>query len=357
MSEHDATTDGFPFTRHMERCTIVLPELRVLYVPVPKSAWTTVLRLLLRPAGLTADNFLAAEKPEVTLATAIHATYVWRRAGRSLDSLSDDVRDRAFTEDGWFRFSVVRDPATRLWSAWQSKLLLREPWFTDAFSGESWFPRVPETPADVVEDFRFFVASVGEQAWNDEVRDKHWAPQHLLVDRIPLNHVGNVERLGETRDALRAHLGTLADLIGPLAHDNQSPVPYSPVLYDTSTAAAAAELFGRDFAQFGYTPVEASTDAEALVAWERHVASALPALREIILRHERLGAYYRRVRKVRVQSQVQDRRVQDLEQKLADRTRQRDQLRRELDQRDRSWSWRLTKLLRVAKRLGRRNLI
>ena len=352
---HNATSDGFPFTRHMERCTIVLPEYRVLFVPVPKSAWTSVLRLLLRPAGLTSESFRAAEKPEVTLATAIHATYVWRRAGLSLDSLPDDVRHRAFTEDGWFRFSVVRDPATRLWSAWQSKLLLREPWFTDAFSGQPWFPRVPQNPDDVVEDFRVFVAAVREHAWQADVRDKHWAPQHLLLDRIPLTHVGHVERLGETRDALRAHLGDHAELIGSLAQDNQTPLPYSPALYDASTAAAVGELFSRDFAQFGYAPVEASTDATALATWERDVVGALPALHEIIARHDRIGAYYRRVRKVRVRSQAQARRVQQLEHTLAERTRQRNQLRSQLDQRDRSWSWRLTKPLRVVGRLGRRN--
>ena len=354
-AEHD-TTDGFPFTRHVERCTIVLPKYRVLFVPVPKSAWTSVLRLLLRPAGLTSESFASCEKPEVTLATTIHATYVWRRAGLTLDSLPDDVRDRAFTEDGWFRFSVVRDPATRLWSAWQSKLLLREPWFADAFRGQPWFPRVPGTPDDVLEDFRAFVASVREQAWNDAVRDKHWAPQHLLVDRIPLNHVGHVERLGETRDALRAHLGTRAELIEPLTQDNRTPLPFVPALYDATTASAAAALVGTDFARFGYDPVESSTDAEALANWEGHVASALPAVREIILRHERLGAYYRRLRKVRVRSQAQDLRVQELEQKLAERTRQRDRLRGELQERDRSRSWRLTKPLRswgsVARRRG-----
>jgi hypothetical protein len=331
----------------MERCTIVLPEYRVLFVPIPKSAWTSVLRLLLGPAGITPEGFASCEKPEVTLATTIHATYVWRRAGLTLDSLSDDARERAFTEDGWFRFSVVRDPATRLWSAWQSKLMLREPWFTDAFSGQAWFPRVPETPDDVIEDFRLFVASVREQAWNDKVRDKHWAPQHLLVDRIPLNHVGHLERLGETRDALRAHLGTQAELIGLLAHDNRTPLPYVRELYDASTASAARELFGTDFTRFGYNPVEPSTDPGALAAWQRQVAAALPALREIILRHERLGAYFRRLRKVRVRSQAQDRRVKELEQKLAERTRQRDRLRGEPYVRDRSRSWRLTKPLRA----------
>jgi hypothetical protein len=196
--------------------------------------------------------------------------------------------------------------------------------------------------------------SVREQAWHDNVRDKHWAPQHLLVDRIPLTHVGHVERLGETHNALRSHLGSQADLTGPLTHDNRTPLPYSPALYDASTASAAQELYGTDFARFGYSPVEASADAE-LAMWERHVAEALPALREIIARHARLGAYHRRLAQERARSETRGRRVQELQEELAARTRQRNRLRRQLDARDRSLSWRLTKPLRAVRRLARRH--
>ena len=354
QTDGDSPPDDFPFNRHMERCTIVLRQHRLLFVPVPKSGWTSVLRLLLPAAGLAPEDFQSCEKPEVTLATAIHATYVWRRAGLSLDSLSGEDRQEALTADGWLRFSVVRDPATRLWSAWQSKVLLREPWFTESFGDQPWFPRVPRTPEDVVQDFRLFVAAVREQWRHDEVQDKHWAPQHLIVDRIPLNYVGRVERLEETREVIRAHLGAHADIVGPMAHDNRTPLPYSPALYDASTLSAVGEAFGRDFGRFGYPPIEASTDAEALASWERQVASALPAVREIIARHERIGAYYRRLRKVRERSQAQGQRVLELEQKLAERTRQRDQLRSRLAARDASLSWRLTKPLRARGGRGRR---
>ena len=355
VTQHHARMDSFPFSKDMERCTIVLPEHRVLFVPVPKAAWTSILRMLLRPAGLTPEMFSTSYKPEVTLDMAIHDKRVWGQAGRTLESLPDEVRVRALTEDGWFRFSVVRDPATRLWSAWQCKLLLREPSFVNKFGDQPWFPRVPQTPHDVLEDFRRFVESVREQARHQRVPDKHWAPQHLLVERIPLTHVGQVERLSETYDSLRAHLGSRADLTGSLTHDNRAPLPYSPALYDGATAAAVRTLYGEDFARFGYAPVDGSTDAEALAAWERHVDEALPALRELIARHERLGAYHRRLGAIRAQSKARSRRNQELKHKLAARTRQRDKLRRQLDARDRSWSWRLTKPLRAARRLRRRD--
>ena len=49
-------------------------------------------------------------------------------------------RERLLAEDGWLRFSLVRDPAPRLWSGWQSKLLLREPRFVDDFARRAVVP-------------------------------------------------------------------------------------------------------------------------------------------------------------------------------------------------------------------------
>ena len=56
----------------------------------------------------------------------------------------------------WFVFAVVRHPTARLFSAWQSKLLLREPWWVDQYGERPWFPRVPSTATSCVEDLSRF---------------------------------------------------------------------------------------------------------------------------------------------------------------------------------------------------------
>jgi hypothetical protein len=298
-----------PYDRHLEMGTVVLPELRVLYVPVPKAGWTSLLWLLAGPAGLAPEDFARSVKPEVTPAMAVHDMKVWHARGYVLAALDPQARAEALTGEGWFRFTVVRDPAARLWSAWQSKVLLREPYYRERFGDQPWFPRVPESPADVVEDFRAFVAAVSARAWADDVTDKHWAPQHLLVERLPVDHVGHVTRLDETVDALRAHLGGRADALGSLTRDNRALLPYDPCVYGAAGTDTLGSLFAEDYARFGYAPTgDAETAAPdrtdpsapgdpgpagARAAWEARVADRLDVVREVAARHERLTAYHR----------------------------------------------------------------
>ena len=116
------------FTQHVLQRTVVLPELRVLFLPVPKAGCTTLLWLLAELAGLSAEDFADSGGPEVSAATLVHDLSQWRPENR-LAQYEGEERERILTEDGWFRFTVVRGPAKRLCSAWQSKLLLREPRF------------------------------------------------------------------------------------------------------------------------------------------------------------------------------------------------------------------------------------
>jgi Sulfotransferase family len=180
-----------PFTRHVLKRTVVLPELKVLFLPMPKAGCTSVLWMLSELAGIEPETFARSPTPEVTPALTVHDMNLWRPEHRLIE-YSDAERERLLAEDGWFRFSIVRHPATRLWSAWQSKLLLREPRFVEDFGEAPWFPRVPERPADLVEDFRRFVAALGRGEAEDDV---HWTVQEELVSQLPLNHVGRVERL------------------------------------------------------------------------------------------------------------------------------------------------------------------
>ncbi|MGH8866821.1 MAG: sulfotransferase family 2 domain-containing protein [Actinomycetes bacterium] len=386
-----------PYDRHMERGTVVLREHKVLYVPVPKSGWTSMLWLLAPRAGLTPEQFATSAKPEVTLSMAVHDMTVWLRAGLLLESLDASAREQVLTDDGWFRFAVVRDPATRLWSAWQSKLLMREPYYLRVFGDQPWFPRVPETAEDVLEDFRAFTVALAAHAWADDVTDKHWAPQHMLVERLPLNHVGRVESLQDTVDALHAHLGDDAASMRDLPRDNRALLPYSPAIYDEATAGTVRGLFERDYKQYGYDEVVAGDDADTLAAWRSEVADRLSTVREVIARHERLAAFHtvsqkqraslnktldRQTQKLDRKSQQLDRKSQQLdrqrkqteqlEQRLHKRlhaerqrvaglesdlqrvTAQRNRLRRRLDALRSSTSWRATRPLRSLGRLRRR---
>ena len=272
-----------PFARHVIQRTVVLPEQRVLFVPVPKAGCTTVLWRLAELAGLPLDAFERSAMPEVSPALTVHDMTLWRPEHRFAD-YDDAERARILSEPGWLRFSLVRDPATRLWSGWQSKLLLREPRFVERFGDAPWFPRMPEEPEAVVADFRRFVAALGGGAGEDV----HWAVQHALVAQLPLDHVGRVERLDETLALLHDHAPGPQ---GDARPENESPLPLPPGVYDPPALEVLAERHAVDFAAYGYAPPAAGP--ADLSAWAAEVAPLLPVLRIAIGDRERLAQLHR----------------------------------------------------------------
>ena len=275
-----------PYARHVDQRTVVLNDLRVLYLPMPKAGCTTVLWVLAELAGLPVETFERSTWPGVVPALVVHDMKVWGQ-GRRLADYGGDERTRVLEEDGWLRFSLVRDPAPRLWSAWQSKLLLREPRFVATFAEEPWFPRLPNDPAELIEDFRRFVAAVAR----GEAEDVHWAVQHDLVRQLPLGHVGRLERIGDTLELLRGHLG-LPSLPAVKGRENRTPLSMPPGAYDQAAAAALREHYRADYEHYGYEPPQ-EDDGSANAAWQEQVAPLLPILRDTIDKHTRIGQLQR----------------------------------------------------------------
>jgi Sulfotransferase family len=297
LAEHVPEPNGagdsdFRFAHHVELRTVVLPELKVLYLPIPKAGWTTVLWLLAELADIPFETFEHSTLPGVSPALTVHDMRLWG-PGRRLADYQGEERERVLDEDGWFRFSVVRDPTPRLWSAWQSKLLLREPRFLADHGGEAWFPRVPRDAGEIVEDFQRFVAAVAA----GEAVDVHWSAQHDLVDQLPLDHVGRLESLDDTLELLKAHVSG-ARWPEKTRHENRTPLPLPRAAFDVATANALNRHFAADFDAFGYDGVEPSTGDEAMDEWRERVEPLVPLVQETIDRHVRIGQLHRMARRV-----------------------------------------------------------
>ena len=273
-----------PFAAHVQSHTVVLPQQRVLFLPMPKAACTSVLWTLAELAGMTPADFENSTLPEPSAALTVHDVNAWAPDHRLAHHQGDDRR-RILEDDDWLRFTVVRDPWHRLWSGWLSKLLLREPRFVAAHGEQPWFPRPPERATDLVEDFRLFVAALGA----GEGEDVHWAVQHDLSAQLPLTHVGRAERLADTLSLLYEHL----EIARPARAErrNASPLALAPHAYDDEAAETVRRLFAADFKAFGYgdRPPEGGSRAD----WEARAEAAIPLLRGTIDTHVRLGQLHR----------------------------------------------------------------
>jgi hypothetical protein len=277
-----AVETGPSFASHVATRTVVLPELKVLFVPIPKGGCTSILWLLSELAGVQAEIFLHSTLPEVSPSLTVHDMSLWPE-GLRLGDYDGDERKRVLEEDGWFRFAVVRHPGTRLWSAWQSKILLREPRFVATFGEEPWFPRLPEDPLEVVEDFRGFVNALP----GGDVEDVHWAVQRDLERQLPLNHVGRIEQLDETLVLLSEHLDR--EVGTPTRRENRVALPLPSFAYDEAARTILLDRYAEDFEHYGYEAHGAPADAGAEKKWSAEVAPLLPVLRDTIQKHARIG--------------------------------------------------------------------
>jgi hypothetical protein len=267
---------------HVVLTSVVFDELRLVYVPMPKSASTSILGALAELAGIGLHDRVRSRKPEATRQQVIHDGSMWKPAHRLNSRSAEDV-DWILRSDEWFRFTVVREPVRRLWSAWITKVLVRDPRFALMF-GDDWFPDRPSSATDVVQSFRDFVTALPERPdWSDT----HWSSQADLAGDIRYDHVGRVESLDETAAVVGKFLRHRNQKLPPFPTENPSFVPFDLGVFDRRAHEAAARYTARDRDAFGYAPPAysaGSLDDE----WLSSVEASIPALQAVIARNERL---------------------------------------------------------------------
>lgn len=288
--EPDESEQSAP-ERHINTRILVFEKLRTLYLPVPKAGCTSLMWALAASAGLDEEQFQGSFEWEVTRSLTIHDLGMWPEQFR-FELLPDERKEEILAADDWFRFAVVRDPFRRLWSAWQSKILLNEPQFIKKFGEEEWFPRSVGTPQDILDSFRRFLAAL-EQDPELISADVHWAPQVALTSYgdFPYTQVGRVEELGQTVDAVREHLRSIEGAVLPsLPRTNVTPLPFTPEVFNEPDVKILSEAFAADLDAFGYeTPPADALQRECPDSWIEKVGAAASALEEIRRRNERIA--------------------------------------------------------------------
>lgn len=280
------TSDGWPWFPHATLRSVVLPGRKVVFTPVLKSGCTSTLWLMADLIGYQPERFHRSAGPAVSPHMTVHNLWIWGDRHRWSKLTAQEQYDITYADD-WLRFSVVRDPAPRLFSAWQSKLLMQEPGFVERFDSAEWFPWRPRTGEDVVELFRAFVRTLPDA--EKRPIDAHWAPQvKLLAAAPPMTHIGRVEAMEETIAVLAEHMEVPAEEL-VLPRENSSLIKYDPGLYDEETAAIVNEVYAEDYEAYGYAPLEAPA-GDPSPEWYAATKALLPSIHMIVDRHRRIDA-------------------------------------------------------------------
>ena len=244
-----------------------------------------------------------------------------------------DEKLATINPDDWFIFAVVRHPTARLFSAWQSKLLLREPWWVEEFGHEPWFPRIPRSGEDVVDDFVRFVRAAREDPEQLIMRNRHFAPQPwmLATDRMEYTRIYKTTEIPQLLQDFERHLRALRWSGNPLSlrRANETPLKPIPSLFGPEVLEAVSELYATDFAEFGYgDPMPTGLDpsdeyTEGQIAEVERLIERAERVNDLALRGQQLSHALREARaEARAREEARHRRIKAVR-RWAGRTKRR----------------------------------
>jgi hypothetical protein len=295
--------------------TYVLPRWKVVYVSVPKAACTSIKWLIADLQGEDPARFHGALTREVGRDMTIHRRRRWQHTPM-LHQLSDEELAAISPDEGWFVFALTRHPSVRLWSAWQSKFLLREPKWVERFGEAPWFPRLPRTTRDIVEDFQRFARSMAEDPSELVMRDRHFYPQTGLIapDRSPYTQIYDTAEIPQFLEHLAAHLSAQGWRGTPtLPASNETPLRPLRSMFSPDVVDAIGSVYREDFDRFGYAHVI----PDKLEPADGYDDSAIRAIARLAERGERIGDLALKSQRLFALTKANQREIKELKRRVA----------------------------------------
>jgi len=243
---HYPDIDPGAISHRLRHSSFVNVSKKYLYFEVPKAACTQMKELLRQQEGAPPIQIFAGKLRETRREMFIHA-----RENVPLPSLVDldEATQREVLEsDSFFRFAIVRNPYTRLVSAWKNKVVPCEPGAERVYLAIK--GRLPDMHAKELIAFDEFVGYLQSKSDLSEF-DPHWRRQvdHLFLNALSFSHVGKVEDMAASMTRLQQHLGLAEALMG--GKKNVS-APVGLATYDQDLADKVYSIYREDFERLGY---------------------------------------------------------------------------------------------------------
>jgi len=231
-----------------------------------------------------------------------------------LNEIQVATRREIRPDNGWFVFSVVRDPRVRLFSAWQNKYLMHNPRYRN-WRDEDWYPPTPESAQDVIDSFARFVDLIDKDPNHAVTDDSHFLPQMNLLrkDVVPYSRVYEISELSTAFVTdLDAHLraqGWTGEVA--LRQTNDTPLRANARVFAGPVREQVERYFAADLAEYGH--IWDFAKIEAVPDWTPAMIDDLRTRTALI---ERIGQLLGDLRKANRQLERADAKSQRLSTKL-----------------------------------------
>lgn len=236
---------------YIRYASFVSKSYNYAYVATPKAACTYFKTLIAKIEGYSLRNSEDYTIKETRPSQFIH----WRKE-ISIPSLHDVAHSLDVTrEHDCFFFAVVRNPYTRLFSAWASKIAEREPNIFDRYQGKAGFPALmPRSESDIPVYFEAFLTYLYEHEY-PHFEDDHWNVQARLLrpDQLRYSFIGKMEEMSEAVRRFQHHLLQFNIQVPIIPKINDSLIKYNQDYITDQSRDLIKLMYQEDFETFGYS--------------------------------------------------------------------------------------------------------
>jgi hypothetical protein len=232
----------------LRQSTYVSVPKRYLYFEVPKAGCTQMKHLLRLVEGAAPLKLFTDGDWQTRRDMFIHA-----RSNVPLPSLVDldNATQRQVLESpDFFRMTIVRNPYTRLISAWRNNVLLCERTGRKVYlQTKGHLPGIQDKSLVSFTEFVDYIASKCDLT----NCDPHWMSQVAYTSFPAMNfsYVGKLEGIKEALGRFAQHLKLAEPIVG--TGKNES-LPVGHASYDRELADKVYSLYSQDFEAFEYDP-------------------------------------------------------------------------------------------------------
>ncbi len=293
---------------HLRWNSYLSTRYKLLYIATPKVACTTLKWWFAALEGYSKALASTTDSGESSSELVIHDAF-WKIAP-NVTGLAPEKLAKPLTSDEYFRFAVVRNPYKRIFSAWQSKLLLREPLQSQPYLNCDFFHFPITNSRDICKAFEGFLEHLVSREM-PHYWDVHWTPQASLLrpDLISYGKLVQIENVQDLKLALADHLGPAIPDPFAVRSMNESLIPYLPEFISERAEELIRLLYAQDFNLFKY---ERQKPEGKKKFTDEQLNIALKAINLIRDRHQRLA-------EIRIEH---DHKIATLNQGLIDRASQ-----------------------------------
>jgi hypothetical protein len=256
---------------------------RIFYIATPKAACTTFKWWFADLIDKSDAVFGAHGSNESSPDLVIHD--LLGRVSPNSTGLSIEKLNFIINASDYFRFCLVRNPFSRIFSAWQSKWLLREPLQVGPYRNYPFFNLPIRNILDVAMAFEAFLECLKKFEYPN-ILDPHVKSQFSLLspDLIPYSIISKLEDSSKLCADLELHLGAAYKSPFSFGKRNESLIAYHSNLVTDRSEALIREMYAVDFDYFGYATSKPLT---TIGLDENVLRVALSAVEMLRGRHQR----------------------------------------------------------------------